>query len=87
MDLSEAIIKENASKPRQRQLTNGLLLSRIVLAMPINKIYLLCGSAGKVFKFDGRQQAVTVVRHAIDILIICKPTNKINSHNLSQNRS
>ena len=42
-------------------LTIGLLPACSLLASPINKKDLLYGSAGKLFKFDGRQQAVQVV--------------------------
>jgi hypothetical protein len=38
--------------------TVGLLPACPLLASPINKMDLLWGSAGKLFKFDGRQQAV-----------------------------
>jgi hypothetical protein len=41
-------------------LTLGLLPACDVLASPINKNEFVVGSAGKVFKFDGRQQAVNV---------------------------
>ena len=44
----------------KRHVTLGLLPACTLRASPINKINLLCGSAGKVFKLDGRQQAVNV---------------------------
>jgi hypothetical protein len=51
-------------------LTGGLLPACNVLASPINKnIFVVrlsrmpAGRQGKVFKFDGRQQALFVARH------------------------
>jgi hypothetical protein len=34
-----------------------------VLASPLNKIYLLCGSAGSIIRFDGLRQALNVGRN------------------------